>query len=250
MYRMSTNETENKNPTTSQLIALNIICFLFIIPVGLWFSMVYKASGGVINSLLLFAGIYGFAALVVLMYYRMGIQNDMDAKIEKITKKKVQYILGITLLSFMIVLMTIFVLAVNPELITIFENTIGIWFIGLLGNNNFCNEIFESNIFSKLRRETDDPKIFNQTFLLTRFNNENIEDFIRFFKKDCKSQDEEDKNLDLPFDFQPSFKNEGQLNKLRNLVSLKRLVGYFTWIYTTSLISLIISIIGVTMKTI
>ena len=249
MYRMSSNNEKNKSPY-SGMIALSIISIVFIIPIGLWFSMVYVANGGLINSLLLFAGIYGLSALITIMYYRMGVQDDKEAQIDKISKNKIQFILGVTFLSFMIVLVTIFILAINPELVTIFENTIGIWFIGLIGNAGFCNEIFKSEIFSKLKKETSDPKVFDHKFLLTRFNNENIDNFIKFYKEDCKSQEENSDDIDLPFDFVPTFKNEGQLNKLRELVSLKRLVGYFTWIYTTSIISLTISIIGVTMKTI
>jgi hypothetical protein len=36
--------------------------------------------------------------------------------------------------------------------------------------------------------------------------------------------------------------------KLRDLVETKRTVGYFTWIYLTSIVSLMISIIAITMK--
>jgi hypothetical protein len=56
--------------------------------------------------------------------------------------------------------------------------------------------------------------------------------------------------VDFPFDFKPVFENEGQLDKLKKLVNMKRLVGYFSWVYMTSIVSLIISIIAVTMKTI
>ena len=55
-------------------------------------------------------------------------------------------------------------MAVNPELITIFENSVGIWFIGIMGNTEFCNEIFKSDIFSEFKKESKDPHIFNQNF--------------------------------------------------------------------------------------
>lgn len=247
MYRMS-NELEKKKPNGT--LALIIICITFIVPLGLWFSIAYNSSGGLINSLLLFIGIYGFAFLLTLMYYRMAIQNDMDAKIDKITTGKVKSIAATTLASFSLVFITIFVLAVNPELITIFENSIGIWFIGISGNRYFANEIFKSETFSELKEYTKDSGIFDQSFLLTCFNNDNIDHFIKYFKKTCSKQERDEAGVSLPFDFLPKFENEGQLNKLRSLVSLKRLVGYFSWIYFTSVISLIISIISVTMKTI
>ena len=235
MYRMS-NELEKKKPNGT--LALIIICITFIVPLGLWFSIAYNSSGGLINSLLLFIGIYGFAFLITLMYYRMAIQNDMDAKIDKITTGKVKSIAATTLASFSLVFITIFVLAVNPELITIFENSIGIWFIGISGNRYFANEIFKSETFSELKEYTKDSGIFDQSFLLTCFNNDNIDHFIKYFKKTCSKQERDEAGVSLPFDFLPKFENEGQLNKLRSLVSLKRLVGYFSWIYFTSVISL------------
>ena len=56
--------------------------------------------------------------------------------------------------------------------------------------------------------------------------------------------------VDFPFDFKPNFdgKSMGNLLKLRDLVETKRTVGYFTWIYLTSIVSLMISIISITMK--
>ena len=248
MYRMADNQKDKKPSGT---IALIIICIAFIVPLGLWFSIAYNSAGGMLNTFLLFIGIYGFAFLVTLMYYRMAVQDDMEAKIDKITTGKVKSIAATTLASFSLVLITIFILSVNPELITIFENSIGIWFIGVSGNRYFANEIFKSETFSKLKEfENKNSGIFDQSFLLTCFNNENIDHFIKYFKKTCSQQERDEAGVSLPFDFIPKFENEGQLNKLRNLVSLKRLVGYFSWIYFTSIMSLIISIISVTMKTI
>ena len=231
------------------MIALIIICITFIVPLALWFSVAYNSSGGVINSFLLFLGIYGFAFLITLMYYRMVIQDDMEAKIDKINSTKVKSIAATTLASFSLVLMTIFVLAVNPKLITMFENTIGIWFIGITGNRYFANEVFYSKTFSELRENTEDKSIFDQSFLLTRFSNDNIDTFIDKIKSICEKGANEQLSDDFPFDFTPKFKNEGDISKLRQLVSTKHLVGYFSWIYFTSILSLIISIISVTMKT-
>jgi hypothetical protein len=248
MYRMS-NDSSKKKP--SGVLALIIICITFIVPLGLWFSIAYSSGGGIMNSLLLFIGIYGFAFLVTLMYYRMAVQDDAEAKINKITSGKVKSIATTTLASFSLVLITIFVLGVNPELITIFENSIGLWFIGITGNGYFANEIFKSETFSELKEyQQKDSKLFDQSFLLTCFNNENVDHFIKYFKKDCSQQERDEAGVSLPFDFIPKFENEGQLSKLRSLVSLKRLAGYFSWIYFTSILSLIISIISVTMKTI
>ena len=42
-------------------------------------------------------------------------------------------------------------------------------------------------------------------------------------------------NIEFPFDFEPNFKNEGQVELLEKLVNQKRLIGY-TWIYLTSIV--------------
>jgi hypothetical protein len=244
---MSEVSTKKKS---SGVTALIIICITFIVPLALWFSVAYNSSGGVINSFLLFLGIYGFAFLITLMYYRMVIQDDMEAKIDKINSMKVKSIAATTFASFSLVLMTIFILAVNPKLITMFENTIGIWFLGITGNRYFANDVFYSKTFSDLRENTDDKSIFDQSFLLTRFSNDNIDEFIDVIRPLMNKLDEiPDLPVEFPFDFTPRFKAEGDIKKLRELVSTKHLVGYFSWIYFTSILSLIISIISVTMKT-
>ena len=239
------NETEKK---PKFLMTLFIICIAFSVPLGLWFSVIYDSSGGFGNSMLIFLGTYILAFICILFYYRMAIQDDMEAKIDKISSSKVNSLAMTTFASFLILLITIVILAINPDLVTIFENSIGIGVIGLLGYSDFINEIFKSNIFGKLR-EASDSSIFNQNFLLTQFTQENIEPFIDFFKKDCGNQDKSTPGIDLPFDFYPVFENEGQLSKLQSLVKTKRLVGYFTWIYLTSVMSLLVSLIAVTMET-
>lgn len=252
----TTNNTQNTvekttSNTTSLFGAVSILFFLslaFIVPLGLWFSMVYTVSGGVVNSLLLFFGIYGLALLVTLLYYRMGVQDDVEAKIDKISSGKVKSIMATTFASFCILLITLLVLAMNPELVTIFENTIGIWVLGVLGHSGFLTEIFKSELFSQLQEES--PKMFNQNFLLTCFSNDNIGPFMEYYKKHCSGEAvQNETNVSLPFDFRPHFTNEGQLFKLRSLVAQKRTIGYFTWVYLTSIVSLVISITSVTMKT-
>ena len=67
-----------------EFLALFLICLGYIIPLSLWFSVVYSSSGVITNSLFIFAGAYGIGLLVALLYYRMGIQDDVEAKIDKI----------------------------------------------------------------------------------------------------------------------------------------------------------------------
>ena len=243
----SHNESELK-PSPNFLLTLFLICIGFSVPLGLWFSVVYDSTGGLANSMLIFLGAYTVGLVITLLYYRVSIQDDTEAKIDKMSKSKVSSIAGTTFASFLILLVTIIILAINPDLITIFENSIGIWVIGLLGYSDFINDIFKSSIFGKLC-ESSDASIFNQNFLLTCFNEKNIDVFVDYFKEDCGKQEQSTPGVDLPFDFYPVFENEGQLSKLQSLVKMKKLVGYFSWVYLTSIISLLISVIGVTMKT-
>jgi len=245
------NKTEKDNKPKSQpniLLTLFILCIAFVVPVGLWFSVVYSEGGGIANLFFVFAGVYGFTLLTTLMFYRMGIQGDNKDDITKINKIKLNSIAGTTLASCSIVLTTLFILAVNPSLITILEDSIGIWVLGIMGYRGFMNKIFKSELFSKLD-EYSDSKIFDSSCLLTRFNKDNIDTFIKYFKESCNKQDQTSFGVDFPFDFTPSFDNEGQLDKLKKLVDMKRLIGYFSWVYLTSIVSLIISVIAVTMKT-
>jgi hypothetical protein len=240
---------DEKKYEPKEFLALFLICLGYIIPLSLWFSVVYSSSGVITNSLFIFAGAYGIGLLVALLYYRIGIQDDVEAKIDKISGSRLKSIALTTFASFLILFVTIVILAINPDLITILENTVGIWCLGVMGYSGFMKEIFKSNVFSKLNEESDED-IFNYNFLLTCFNQENIKQFVDFFKKDCSEQDKQVMNIEFPFDFEPNFKNEGQLELLEKLVNQKRLIGYFTWIYLTSIVSLIVTIISITMKTI
>lgn len=250
MYRMSTTETKIENDIkndikkdTTGISVLIIISILYSIPLALWYSVVYAHGGGFLNSLLLFGGIYGLGLLAIMLYYRMNLASTS----EKMPSSQIKSIMMTTFISFMVVLITMLILGVNSDLLSIFENTIGIWFIGLMGNSSFISEIFPSSVFSKLEEETD-TNIFNKNFLMTRFNLENIDHFIKFFEKSCDGQTHDSTNIELPFDFKPVFENVGQLSKLRDLVSLKRTVGHFSWIYLTSIVSLTMGLIAVTMK--
>jgi len=243
------NDSDNSDnkKKTNVILALFIICIAFAVPLGLWFSVVYSEGGGIANMLFVFGGVYGFALLATLMFYRMGVQDKDD--ISNISKNKINSIAKTTFAACSIVLTTIFILAVNPSLITILEDSIGIWVLGIMGNRGFMNTIFKSEIFSKLD-EYSDSKIFDSSCLLTRFHKDNIDTFIKYFKESCNKQDQTSFGVDFPFDFKPVFENEGQLEKLKNLVNMKHSIGYFSWIYLTSIVSLIISIIAVTMKTV
>ena len=180
---MSEDHSHNESKSKPKyLMTLLLLCIGFSVPLGLWFSVVYDSEGGFGNSMLIYLGAYIIGFIATLLYYRMAVQDDTEAKIDKISKSKVSSIAGSTFAAFLVLLITVVILAINPDLITIFENSIGIWVIGILGYSDFINEIFKSSIFGKLR-ESSDATIFNQNFLLTQFNEKNIEEFVKFFKE-------------------------------------------------------------------
>mgnify|MGYP000394814608 FL=1 len=171
---MSEDHSHNESKSKPKyLMTLLLLCIGFSVPLGLWFSVVYDSEGGFGNSMLIYLGAYIIGFIATLLYYRMAVQDDTEAKIDKISKSKVSSIAGSTFAAFLVLLITVVILAINPDLITIFENSIGIWVIGILGYSDFINEIFKSSIFGKLR-ESSDATIFNQNFLLTQFNEKNI----------------------------------------------------------------------------
>ena len=146
----NTQKTEQKSTsnTTSLFGAVSILFFLslaFIVPLGLWFSMVYTVSEGVVNSLLLFFGIYGLALLVTLLYYRMGVQDDIEAKVDKISSGKVKFIMATTFASFCILLYYSPCIGDESRTCDYFENTIGIWVLGVLGHSGFLPKFSSRN---------------------------------------------------------------------------------------------------------
>lgn len=240
---ITTIETDIKS--SSGTIGFIVTCITFIIPLGLYFSFVYKADGSFGTFAAIFFGSLALGIIVNLLFYRSVVLK----KSEVLDKSQIKVIVKITIISFMVLLLTMFAISINPGLIKIFENTIGIWFIGLMGNSELINESFSSEIFSELS-EVNDSNTFNYNFLLTRLDETNINNFIEYFTKDCEEKKNTDYGVDFPFDFKPNFdgKSMGNLMKLRDLVETKRTVGYFTWIYLTSIVSLMISIIAITMK--
>jgi hypothetical protein len=137
-------------------------------------------------------------------------------------------------------LFTLFAITVNPSLVDIFENTLGLSFISLWGSSQFANEIFKSKMFDEILNNSDTNQI-NYNFLLTRLNNENVEDFIKF---SCGKTENENENNEIMFDFKLNLKTEEQAERLIKYVNLKNTFGHFMWIYLSSVISLIISMIA------
>ena len=239
---MST-ENDTKSTTSTFMHTLIILAIYSIIFV-LLFIFIYDPTGSIGNIFAILFGAVAIGYIVTILYYRMTVGG--------VDKSEMKTILLTNAASYMVLFVTMVSISINPKLVTIFENTIGIWYLSIMGNDSFVNEIFQSKIFSQMDNESiNDSELVNYGFLLTRLNQNNIDDFIEFYRNNT---DNDKSNVEFPLDFKPNFKNDnnavknGQLIKLKELVTMKRSVGYFMWVYLTAIISQMISMIAVTMK--
>ena len=239
-----TTDNDDTKSTSSTFMPILIILSIYTIIFVLLFSFIYDPSGSIGNVFVILFGAVAIGYILTILYYRMTVSN--------IDKDAMKTIISTNAASYMVLFLTIFSIKINPNLVSIFENTIGIWYLSIMGNDSFVNEIFHSDTFSKMENEsTPDSELVNYGFLLTRLNQNNIGEFVEFYKNNTNNTTP---NVDFPFpfDFKPNFNNdklrEGQLSKLNELVTTKRTVGFFTWIYLTAIVSQMISMIAVTMK--
>lgn len=263
MSAPANNQAAPPNPSLSnknKKIAMSttgivISCLLFIIPLGLVYNFVYQGTrGGLVPNLLVFLMSYLLGFVANLLFYRMIVSNDMTGQINKVQYNTVMYVMGLTLCGFTVLLITLFALAVAPSLVTIFENTFGYWFVGIMGLSDLTKKIFES--------PTLDPYIegvgheypsFDYNFLITRINNENVDMVIETMRqnlakdKTSKGKPEKDpitsKLFQLDFRVIGNPKDDG--DQLKYFVKLKRTFGHFMWTYFASIISLMISMVAV-----
>ena len=229
----------NPDKIGSFSLGIFITCIAFAIPLGLMYSMVFYKKTAWYRVIFLYGAVLGLGYIACLMFYRMAIKGDKQAQINKMNGQDALFVLYNTIAGFVVVLITIFALATNPSLVTIFENTLGYLYIHAWGATDVCNNIFVSNKFSEY--SNINPSEFNYNFLITCINTQNVEEFIDAAKT-CETKDIGGKNL--PLDFKMHFQTTDHVEKLRNLVHLKYSFGHFVWIYLASIVSLIISMMG------
>lgn len=224
---------------------------LFAIPLGLIYNFVCYKRSGILPLIILFIVTMLLGYVATLLYYRISLRNDPSGKIDKISWPTARNILGVTFASYMVLALTLVALAVAPNLVKIFENTLGYWFIGLWGLRDLCNEIFSSPTLDTYK-DTSDSKYFNYGFLITRMDKDNIDKIIDYGRQNSgansKSKGVEISET-LPLDFDIVLSDQTIIQKLKNLVYMKYAFGHFTWIYLTSIVSLLLSMISVTMIT-
>lgn len=214
----------------------------YLVPLILVYHFAYSRSGGFFTFLFLFIMAYLIGFLACLLFYRMAVLGK-SGEIANMPRSAVIKVMGTSFASFMIVAVTIFAIGFNPNLVKIFENTVGYSYIQLLGAGEFANTIFTSPILDKLNDETE-TKYFNYAFLLTAFDTKNIQQFIQASMN--KVGGEEQTN-NLPFNFTLKPLEKDKIEKLEELVYTKHRIGHFTWVYLTSVLALTVSFISMTM---
>ena len=226
-------------------------CILFAVPLAIVYNFFYYKRPGWLSSVVLFVCtcLLGFTAN--LMFYRIIAMGDMEAQINKMGVNSVNFVAGVTFAAFTIVAITLFSVGVNPDLVKIFENTFGFWYIHLWGLTDLCKDIFSSPSFDKYTEDPSNQKYFNYNFLITQIDLNNLEQFIEYASKP-KDTNKSKNDPKFPLDFDMKFtgdanEKERQQLKLLNLVNLKQSFGHYLWVYLSSIVALFVSMIGVIM---
>jgi len=223
----------------------------YLVPLILVYHFAYSRSGGFFTFLFLFIMAYLIGFLACLLFYRMAVLGK-SGEIANMPRSTVIKVMGTSFASFMIVAVTIFAIGFNPNLVKIFENTVGYSYIQLLGAGEFANSIFTSPILDQLNNETE-TKYFNYAFLLTAFDTKNIQQFIQASMNKVSGEGEttiEEQGPttnDLPFEFKLKPLEKDKIEKLEEFVYTKHRIGHFTWVYLTSVLALTVSFISMTM---
>lgn len=222
-------------------LVLFIIVIVFPVPLALIYAFCFYKKTFWYRGLILFALVTALGYIANLLFYRTMIMKDKEAKIDKMSRKDALYVFWNTLAAFVIVAITMFGIGTNPNLITVFENTLGYQYIQLWGLTSLMNDIVQSKLFDSI-----DSNQFSYNFLITQINVENVDDIIKMSDSKDVSTGPSDK---FPLDFRIVFDNDknvklSQQEKLRNLVATKNAFGHFMWMYLSSIVAMLVAILA------
>jgi hypothetical protein len=234
--------TNDDTRMTQISLGITTAVILFAVPLVLAYIFFVHKKNAWYTGILLFSIILGLGYTTNLLFYRVVVMNDIEAKIDNMSASDALFVLFTTLAAFMIVAITFFAISANKNMITIFENTFGFWFLHLWGLTDLCNDIFTSESLDKVIENTD-TSMFNYNFLITRINLDNLDDFIEYAKK-CEEDGVKNASTQLGLDFRLKFDFQNQIDKLKDMVHLKHTFGHFMWIYLACVVSLFVSMIG------
>ena len=223
-------------------LVLFIIAIVLPVPLALIYTFCFYKKTFWYRGLTLFALIVAIGYISNLLFYRTMIMKDKEAKIDKMSRKDALYVFWNTLAAFVIVAITMFGIGANPNLITVFENTLGYQYIHFWGLTSLMNDIVQSNLFEKI-----DSNEFSYNFLITQINMDNVDDIIKM--SDTTNNSSIGPSDKFPIDFRIVFDTDknvklGQQEKLRNLVATKNTFGHFMWMYLSSIVAILVSLLA------
>jgi hypothetical protein len=236
----------------SIVVGILVTGIVFFFAVALIYSFVfYKTQMAFLDGVYLFLVIYLIGATATLMYYRMIVVGDKKIQIEQMSLGVVSAVFAKCFAAFFGILgFTMVAVALNPSMITIFENTLGFafcqfWGVGDLLRNMLTSDLFDT-VGDKLSPQ-DRDKYLNYDFLLTTWGVEHKDKLEETIKLAC-TQDNV-KTRDLQFDFAWNSKtiSREQVEKLLEFIDMKYYIGHFTWVYIGALFSLLVSIVATIM---
>jgi len=239
-------------------------CLVFAVPLAVVYNFFYYKSQSTAGMVVIFFSILILAFITNLLFYRIVVAKDVEMRINKMSQHEANTIFLNTAASMVIVAITFMGLSVNPNLVKVFENTFGYAFIKMMGVSVFFNDLFSSKMFTTINKTNG----FDYGFLITCLSMENIDEFIKNANDvavatavatsatstatavaSAAVAAANIKNIlgDLTFDFSinNTFLNDkNNIDILKNFVKTKNTVGHYIWGYISSVIVLIISMIG------
>lgn len=222
---------------TSRFIFIGAVILLFLTYI-FYFFLDYDTEGeeGVSNFtrlLFIWGSLYIIVYLINFLINRVTLSAELFLRIFFITSVCFWFITGSTYVAISLV----------PSLVEIFENTIGFTWIKTFSNAEEKLKIIKSRTYPSF----DIPS----EILITKFSQENFNDmFEGLLQKQIDANNLPEQANEVMLDFFIDV-NEGNLKKkhevkdtLFQLVKIKNKVGHMVWIYVSSLVAMLVTLIS------
>jgi hypothetical protein len=225
-----------------------VTALLFFFPVGLFYLFIFfKTDIAFLDGVYLFASIFAIGAVACLMYYRFIVVGDDKIEIDKMSLGTVSAVFGKTFTAFFGILgFTMVAVALNPNLVRVFENTVGFAVCRSWGVNKLLNQMLKSDLFDRtsVNMSVDDKEAYmNYDFLLTIWNIADKQKLEAEIRSSCASKGTKKRDLKFDFYWNPNQITDEKIKQLMEFIDLKYYVGHFTWIYVASVFSLLTSLV-------
>jgi hypothetical protein len=237
----------------SCIVGVIVTALLFFFPVGLFYLFIfYKTDLAFLDGVYLFGCIYVIGALANLMYYRFVVVGDDKIEIDKMSLGTSSVVFGKTFAAFFGILgFTMVAVALNPNLVRIFENTIGFAVCRSWGANKLLNGMLKSDLFDRasVNMSPDDKDAYmNYDFLLTTWHVADKKKLEEDIRASCTANGSVKRDLRFDFTWNAKQITEEKIKQLLDYIDLKYSVGHFTWVYIASVFALLASLVATIMN--